>query len=268
MGNDITQCHPRLQKLATQLKIVCASKGYKIAIGECLRTVEEQNALYAQGRTKPGAIITNAPGNSYSSMHQWGVAFDFYRNDGTGAYNESGAFFENVGDIAKSLGLEWGGDWKSIVDRPHLQLPDWGSTPALLKQRYGTFAAFRKTWSGSSSGVAGGSETATPPANANWVLKLQTEFKNQGYNPGKLDGIAGPNTLNASPILRKGSKGQITKLLQERLSKDYKIGIGTSGADGVFGAATEAAVIEFQKQKNLTRDGIVGKNTWRALLGL
>ncbi len=144
MGQDISKCHPRLQKKAAELKKTCADRGYKIEIGESFRSAAEQDALYAQGRTKPGQIVTNARGSSYSSMHQWGIAFDFYRNDGKGAYNESGNFFENVGQIGKTLGLEWGGDWTSPVDRPHFQLPDWGSTPSILKKRYGNFDTFKK----------------------------------------------------------------------------------------------------------------------------
>ena len=93
MGQDISKCHPRLQKKAAELKKTCADRGYKIEIGESFRSAAEQDALYAQGRTKPGQIVTNARGSSYSSMHQWGIAFDFYRNDGKGAYNESGNFF-------------------------------------------------------------------------------------------------------------------------------------------------------------------------------
>ena len=75
-----------------------------------------------------------------------GIAFDFYRNDGQGAYNESGDFFRRVGQIAKSIGLGWGGDWTSIVDKPHLYLPDWGSGTGILKQQYGSFEAFEATW--------------------------------------------------------------------------------------------------------------------------
>lgn len=89
---DITLCHPRLQLLAGQLVDECNKQGLKIKIGETLRTVAEQDDLYAQGRTKPGNIVTNAPGSSYSSYHQWGTAFDIFRNDGTGAYNESDGF--------------------------------------------------------------------------------------------------------------------------------------------------------------------------------
>lgn len=260
MGRDISKCHPRLQEKAAELKKTCADRGYKIEIGESFRSVAEQDALYAQGRTQPGQIVTNARGSSYSSMHQWGVAFDFYRNDGKGAYNETGRFFENVGQIGKTLGLEWGGDWTSPVDRPHFQLPDWGSTPSVLKKQYGTFDAFKKTW---------GSKESTPlSAKDNWVLRLQQELIRQGYDPGTADGIAGSNTLNGCPTVRQGARGGITRLIQERLSQVYQIGIGVSGADGIFGSATKAAVMEFQKQKGLSIDGIVGKNTWRALLGL
>ena len=75
---DITLCHPRLQVLATKLIEECAKQGLQIKIGETLRTTAEQDALYAQGRTKPGNIVTNAKGSSYKSQHQWGIAFDFY----------------------------------------------------------------------------------------------------------------------------------------------------------------------------------------------
>ncbi len=143
---DITLCHPRLQTLAAKLKEECNEKGLKIEIGETLRTKAEQDALYAQGRSKPGRIVTNAPGSSYSSFHQWGTAFDIYRNDGKGAYNESGNFFRKVGETGVSLGLEWGGNWKSIIDQPHFQLPDWGSSTQKIKSLYQNPEAFMKTW--------------------------------------------------------------------------------------------------------------------------
>ena len=78
MGRDISQLHPRLQQKIAELKQLCANEGLPLGIGECFRSVAEQNALYAQGRTEPGEIITNAPGSSYSSQHQWGIA-DVYK---------------------------------------------------------------------------------------------------------------------------------------------------------------------------------------------
>lgn len=147
MARDIKQLHPALQAKIAQLQTLCTQQGLKIGISECLRTVSEQDALYAKGRTAPGSIVTKAQGSSYSSMHQWGVAFDFYRNDGTGAYNDADGFFTKVGKLGQSIGLEWGGAWASIKDKPHLQLPDWGSTPTKLKAQYGTPDKFFATWS-------------------------------------------------------------------------------------------------------------------------
>lgn len=143
---DVNTLHPQLRRKALELVRLCEKKGLKIGIGECLRTVAEQDALYAQGRTKPGKRVTNAKGSSYSSQHQWGIAFDFYRNDAAGAYNDTGNFFQKVGSIAKSIGLGWGGDWKSFADLPHLYLPQWGSTTVRLKQLYGTPDRFMDAW--------------------------------------------------------------------------------------------------------------------------
>ena len=143
---DITLCHPRLQALAAELIRKCADQGLQIKIGETLRTTAEQDALYAQGRTKPGKIVTNAKGSSYSSYHQWGVAFDIYRADGCGAYYDKDGFFSKVGAIGVSIGLEWGGNWKSLTDRPHFQLPDWGSSTSGIKKIYKTPEQFMKTW--------------------------------------------------------------------------------------------------------------------------
>lgn len=145
---NINKCHPRLIDLSQKLVSACRGQGLIIGIGESFRTKEEQDALYAKGRTAPGNIVTNAKGSSYSSHHQWGTAFDIYRNDGKGVYTDSDGFFEKVGKIGKSIGLEWGGDWKSPVDKPHFQLPDWGSTTTKLKKMYGTPEKFMSTWKG------------------------------------------------------------------------------------------------------------------------
>ena len=150
---NINKCHPKLIKLSEKLVSACRGQGLIIGIGESFRTKEEQDALYAKGRTAPGNIVTNAKGSSYSSHHQWGTAFDIYRSDGKGVYTDSDSFFAKVGKIGKSIGLEWGGDWKSPVDRPHFQLPDWGSTTTKLKKMYGTPENFMKTWKGDSEMV-------------------------------------------------------------------------------------------------------------------
>ena len=152
---NVSQLHPELKKKAVKLQKECLKVGIKIKIGECVRTVAEQNALYAKGRNGvPGPIVTKAKGTDYRSMHQWGVAFDFFLDmdvdkDGKKSddvFNNATKLFNKVGAIGKKLGLEWGGDWKSIKDLPHFQLPDWGSTATQLKKKYGTPEKFKETW--------------------------------------------------------------------------------------------------------------------------
>lgn len=109
--------------------------------------------------------------------------------------------------------------------------------------------------------------TTTAPATTakNWVAKLQEECNRQGFSKQIVDGIPGKNTLAGCPTIRQGASGNITKLLQERL---HILGYDAGKADGIFGANTKKAVIAFQKAKGLDPDGVVGKNTWRKLLGL
>ena len=107
--------------------------------------------------------------------------------------------------------------------------------------------------------------TSKDNTNNNWVARLQAECNRQGFSKQVVDGIAGINTLNGCPCLGYNSMGNITKLLQERLNT---LGFNCGSADGIFGYNTQSAVKNFQRVKGLTVDGIVGKNTWKKLLGL
>lgn len=98
-----------------------------------------------------------------------------------------------------------------------------------------------------------------------WVRRLQQECNAQGFSNQKVDGIAGVNTLNGCPTLRQGARGNITKLLQEKL---VSLGYNTNGVDSIYGAGTASAVYSYQKNKGLVADKICGQATWRKLLGL
>ena len=200
MARDITQLHPRLQEKIATLKELCAKEGLLIGIGECFRTVAEQDKLYAQGRTTSGNIETNAKGSTYSSQHQWGIAFDFFKNIKGHEYDDI-AFFNRVGVLAKSIGLAWGGDWKSPVDRPHLYLPDWGSTTSKLKSQYGTFEKFKATWNTETkketkTGVYK-MTTLKMGSKGNDVTIFESIMKKMGYYNGKIDTDFGSGCLKA-----------------------------------------------------------------------
>lgn len=111
------------------------------------------------------------------------------------------------------------------------------------------------------------STTTSSTKKDNDIAELQQECNKQGFSNQKVDGIVGPNTLAGCPTVKKGAKGNITKWIQKRLiSLGYSC--GSSGADGDFGSGTEKAVKNFQKANGLTADGIVGKDTWKKLLGM
>lgn len=270
MARVITDLHPRLQELIKKLKAECEKQGLKIGIGECVRTVAEQDALYAKGRTdKSSGIVTNAKGNTYSSMHQWGIAFDFYRNDGKGAYYDNDGFFTKVGKIGQKLGLEWGGTWTSIVDKPHFQLPDWGSGSSKIKSLYGTPAKFMATWKEQSKTDTTKTKaytTSTTPSSTKkdeWVARLQKAIG------ATADGYAGPKTLEKTPTLKRGDKNAVVKLLQERLKS---LGYNPNGVDGIFGAGTYNAVVKYQQKvvglKNPDGEFTAKGKSWSAILGL
>lgn len=109
---------PKLKIAAEKLVETMASLGKPIRITEGFRSMERQAELYAQGRTKPGNIVTNAkPGQS---RHNFGEAIDVvFKLTG---YNAPQADWELLGATGEALGLSWGGRWKGFVDLPHFEV--------------------------------------------------------------------------------------------------------------------------------------------------
>jgi peptidoglycan L-alanyl-D-glutamate endopeptidase CwlK len=133
----INLLHPRLRDEVIKMydEIVAALTGSAMCrFAYTLRTFAEQDALYAQGRTKAGLKVTNAKGGQ--SYHNYGLAIDIVLlvdKDKNGTY-ESASWdiktdFDGDGKsdwmeivtIFKRYGFEWGGDWKSFKDKPHFQ---------------------------------------------------------------------------------------------------------------------------------------------------
>lgn len=108
---------PKIFRMANEFAEKAKKAGLEFAITEGNRSLKRQQELYNQGRTTFGNIVTNArPGYS---MHNYGIAFDvvFVKN-GKRTYEGD---WEALGKLGESIGFEWGGRWKSPVDRPHFQ---------------------------------------------------------------------------------------------------------------------------------------------------
>lgn len=149
----IATAHPRVRE---DLKAIYAEicerlKGRVMCrFAYVLRTFEEQDALYAQGRTKPGKVVTNARGGQ--SYHNYGLAVDIVLlidKDGNGTYDTASwdrnadtdqdgqKDWEEVVFVFKMHGWEWGGDWTSFKDYPHFQ-KTYGQGIPILQLRHRT----------------------------------------------------------------------------------------------------------------------------------
>ena len=118
-SRKIEDLHPYVAKLCRAFVAACKKDGIDILITSTWRDNEAQNALYAQGRTKPGKKVTNAKAGQ--SFHNFKLAFDFVPIvHGKAQWNDL-ATFKRAGAIGERLGLDWAGRWVSFKVLAHLQ---------------------------------------------------------------------------------------------------------------------------------------------------
>jgi len=114
---------PIVETMARAFLDRCKDEGIDILVTSTYRDHESQDALYAQGRTKPGRRVTNAKGGQ--SYHNWRVAFDVVPLRGGkpvwGTSGEDGKLWQAIGEIGEEIGLEWAGRWKTFKEFPHFQ---------------------------------------------------------------------------------------------------------------------------------------------------
>ena len=118
-SRDLKDLLPVVATKAAAFIAACKAAGIDVLITSTLRDGESQTALYAQGRTAPGHIVTNAKAGQ--SWHNWACAFDFVPIvNGKAMWNDT-MTFERCGKIAESVGLEWAGRWSSFKELAHCQ---------------------------------------------------------------------------------------------------------------------------------------------------
>ncbi|MFD9626963.1 peptidoglycan-binding protein [Peribacillus muralis] len=233
-------------------------EGIYVQISSGYRSMEEQAALYGQGRlysyngkiyskiTKP-KVTQAKPGQS---IHNYGYAIDYFlvSDDGKTALWTVNEKWRRVAAIGKELGFKWGGDWTGFKDYPHLEMTGGlsftqlqsGKRPILtLKFKQGTETIV--TGSPKKEVAPEVSEEPTKGKGDNVVVTIQKTLNIRYGCKLIVDGIPGPKTKSALIIA-----------LQTELNKQFNKKLVV---DGKWGAKTKAAVVTVQK-------GAKGNLTW------
>lgn len=115
---------PVRPQLKEAVQAIADDATFDLYVYEGYRSEERSDALYAQGRTAPGPIVTNAKGGQ--SPHNFGAAADVYPyRNGKPVEDPLAPEWAELGRLANKHGLTWGGDFRSLKDKPHVELPDW-----------------------------------------------------------------------------------------------------------------------------------------------
>lgn len=121
-------------KIERLLSAIHDVTGRKWIVTSGRRTMAEQRAIYAQGRTAPGNVVSNAPAGS--SAHNFGKAVDLAPLKEVGTeidWNAKRELWKNMANLATEMGLVAGYNFKTICDMPHVEAADWREDQALWK---------------------------------------------------------------------------------------------------------------------------------------
>lgn len=135
---DISALTPKAQEACKLFLAECAQRGLKVRITETYRSQERQNELYAQGRTKPGNIVTWTKTSKHTNRMAWDICQDIKGKE----YSDS-SFFKKCGVVAQELKITWGGTWKT-PDTPHFQIDNNWESEAMTTQEKKDFEALKE----------------------------------------------------------------------------------------------------------------------------
>ena len=250
----------------------------------CLDWEGVQNKLFESGQDSAWidefcSVIEGRVGSSclvyisksvmhYADGHKLWVAQ--YANMNRTGYQDSpwneGAYDCTVRQYTSMGRLDgWGGDLD--LNKAYMSREEWDAwaagngAPASAPQHSvsnGSIAEVQAWLGCNADGIYG------PDTKKHLVRTLQHELNVQFGAGLNEDGIWGTKTRAACVNVRRGARGNITKVLQGALICH---GYSTNGFDGVFGGGTESAVRSYQSDHGLSVDGIAGKNTFASLLG-
>ena len=122
-NRDVKSLQPLAQEACNLFLAECIKQGVNIFITEAHRSQERQNYLYAQGRTRPGKVVTWTRNSNHTGAMAWDIAV----SPPLALYDKS--VINKAGAIAIKFGITWGGTWKT-PDTPHFEIKSTWNNPS------------------------------------------------------------------------------------------------------------------------------------------
>jgi peptidoglycan L-alanyl-D-glutamate endopeptidase CwlK len=119
-SRSLDELVPQAKERVERFIALCDEDGIDLLVTSTYRDHESQNALYAQGRTKAGKVVTNAQGGQ--SYHNWRCAVDVVPLiNGKPNWDSSDPIWARIGELGEQAGLEWAGRWRTFKELAHFQ---------------------------------------------------------------------------------------------------------------------------------------------------
>jgi peptidoglycan L-alanyl-D-glutamate endopeptidase CwlK len=119
-SRSLDELVPPAKERVERFIALCDENGIDLLVTSTYRDHESQNALYAQGRTKVGKVVTNAQGGQ--SYHNWRCAVDVVPLiNGKPNWDSSDPVWTKIGELGEQAGLEWAGRWRTFKELAHFQ---------------------------------------------------------------------------------------------------------------------------------------------------
>jgi peptidoglycan L-alanyl-D-glutamate endopeptidase CwlK len=124
-SRSLDDLRPEVRPQVDAFLAACAAAGADLLITCTLRSRQEQDTLFAQGRTSPGHIVTNA--RAGQSAHNYGLALDIVPMvNGKPDWNGSDPIWDQIGALGVEAGLTWlGSPDSTFKEKPHFEHSDW-----------------------------------------------------------------------------------------------------------------------------------------------
>jgi peptidoglycan L-alanyl-D-glutamate endopeptidase CwlK len=119
-SRSLDELIPQARERVEKFLALCKENDIDLLVTSTFRDFDSQTALYNQGRTTEGKIVTNAKAGD--SWHNWRCAIDVVPIvNGKAVWDTSNPIWAKVGKLGKEAGLEWAGDWRRFKEFAHFQ---------------------------------------------------------------------------------------------------------------------------------------------------